>query len=145
MKYPIQVTFDCHDPAAQAAFWAEAMHYVVEPPPTGYASWEAWFRARGIPDDHWNDVSAALDPDGAGPRLFFQRVPESKVAKNRMHLDLNVSGGPRVAIEERKRRILAEVARLKALGASDHRGSIDQDGEFWVRMNDPEGNEFCVQ
>ncbi len=145
MEHSIQVTFDCHDPASQAAFWAEAMHYVVEPPPIGYATWEVWFRAHGITEEHWNDVAAALDPDGAGPRFFFQKVPEGKVAKNRVHLDLNVSGGPGTALEERRRRVLLEVARLKALGASDHRGSVDQDGEFWVRMNDPEGNEFCVQ
>jgi hypothetical protein len=39
----------------------------------------------------------------------------------------------------------AEVARLKALGATDERGAMEQRGEYWVRMNDPEGNEFCVQ
>ncbi len=60
-------------------------------------------------------------------------------------MDLNVSGGRSVPLEERKRQILTEVARLKALGADDRRGAIDQGGEFWVRMNDPEGNEFCVQ
>jgi hypothetical protein len=50
-----------------------------------------------------------------------------------------------VPLEVRKIQIIAEVDRLKALGADDHRGAIDQGGEFWVRMNDPEGNEFCVQ
>jgi hypothetical protein len=62
-----------------------------------------------------------------------------------MHLDLDVGGGPQTPIEERKTRVWAEVARLKTLGASDHRGAIEEDGEFWVRMNDPEGNEFCLQ
>jgi len=62
-----------------------------------------------------------------------------------MHLDLDVGGGSAVSMDERKARIVAEVARLKALGASDHRGAIEEDGEFWVRMNDPEDNEFCVQ
>ena len=85
------------------------------------------------------------DPAGLGPRLYFQRVPEEKVAKNRLHLDLDVGGGAAVSIEARKARIVAEVERLKALGASDHRGAIEEDDEFWVRMNDPEGNEFCVQ
>jgi len=145
MENPIQLTFDCHDPAAKATFWAAAMHYVVEPPPDGFASWEEWFEARSIPEDHWNDASSAVDPRGAGPRFFFQRVPEGKAAKNRVHLDLNVSGGHGVPVDERRRRILSEVERLKALGASDRRGPIDQDGEFWVRMNDPEDNEFCVQ
>ena len=63
-----------------------------------------------------------------------------------MHLDLNVSGDPaRARSRSARRRILAEVERLKALGATDARGAIEERGEFWVRMNDPEGNEFCVQ
>ena len=144
MATNVQVTFDCSDPLKQAGFWAEALHYVMPDPP-GFATWEEWARAQGIPEDRWNDAAAIEDPDGDGPRLFFQKVPEGKVAKNRVHLDLNVSGGRGVSIEERKVRIFAEVERLKALGADDHRGPIDQAGEFWVRMNDPEGNEFCVQ
>jgi len=62
-----------------------------------------------------------------------------------MHLDLNVCGGSKMPLADRKTRIVAEAARLKAIGASDHRGALEEDGEFWVRMNDPEGNEFCVQ
>jgi hypothetical protein len=85
------------------------------------------------------------DPDGAGPRIYFQKVPEGKVAKNRMHMDLNVGGGNDVPPEERRARIDAEVARLKGLGATDERGSKEERGQYWVRMNDPEGNEFCVQ
>jgi glyoxalase superfamily protein len=50
-----------------------------------------------------------------------------------------------VPLEERRTRVDAEVERLKALGATDERGSIEKQGEYWVRMNDPEGNEFCVQ
>ena len=145
MATSFQVTFDCHDPARQAEFWAAALHYVVEQPPEGHDSWEEWAREQGIPEEHWNDAASVEDPAGHGPRLFFQKVPEGKVAKNRVHMDLNVSGGRSVSVEERKRQILTEVARLKALGADDHRGAIDQGGEFWVRMNDPEGNEFCVQ
>ena len=144
MATNIQVTFDCADPLKQAGFWAEALHYVMPDPP-GFATWEDWARAQGLPEEHWNDAAAIEDPDGDGPRLFFQKVPEGKVAKNRVHLDLNLSGGRGVSIEDRKVRIFAEVERLKALGADDHRGAMDQAGEFWVRMNDPEGNEFCVQ
>jgi Glyoxalase-like domain len=145
MATGFQLTFDCHDPARQAQFWAAALHYEVEGPPDGHASWEDWARAQGIPQEHLNDAASAQDPAGVGPRLFFQRVPEDKVAKNRVHMDLNVSGGRDFSVEERKRQIWAEVERLKRLGADDHRGAIDQAGEFWVRMNDPEGNEFCVQ
>jgi hypothetical protein len=72
-------------------------------------------------------------------------VPEGKTAKNRLHMDLNVGGGHAIDLDERRRRVDAEVARLKGLGASDERGAIEKRGEYWVRMNDPEGNEFCVQ
>ena len=123
----IQVAFDCANPGRQAEFWAKALRYGL-PDPSG--------------DDDW---AAIEDPDRTGPRFYFQRVPEGKVAKNRMHLDLNASGEGGVPLEERKVRILAEVQRLKALGADDRRGALEEDGEFCVRMNDPEGNEFCVE
>jgi hypothetical protein len=145
MATGVQVVFDCADPDRQARFWAEALHYELEKPPQGFTSWEAWARAEGIPEEHWNDASAITDPEGKGPRVFFQKVPEGKVAKNRMHLDLNVGGGGHVPIDERRLSVDAEVARLKALGATDERGAIEKSGEYWVRMNDPEGNEFCVQ
>ena len=145
MATKIQVVFDCADPGKQALFWAEALHYRLPDPPDGHASWQDWLKAHGIPEENWNDASAVEDPDGDGPRLFFQKVPEGKAAKNRMHMDLNVSGAQGTPLDERKTRILAEVARLKTLGASDRRGAIEKDGEFWFRMNDPEDNEFCVQ
>jgi hypothetical protein len=145
MATSIQVTFDCADPAKQAEFWARALDYRLQDPPDGFATWDDWARAEGIPQENWNGWAAIEDPDGLGPRFYFQRVPEGKVAKNRMHLDLNVGGGQDVPLLDRKSRIRAEVERLKTLGADDHRGAIEQDGEFWVRMNDPEGNEFCVQ
>ncbi len=145
MAMSVQVTFDCADPGKQAEFWARALNYRLPDPPDGFATWEDWARAEGIPQENWNDWAAAEDPDGVGPRFFFQRVPEGKVAKNRMHVDLNVGGGRDVPFEERRGRVRAEVERLKTLGADDHRGAIERHGEFWVRMNDPEGNEFCVQ
>jgi hypothetical protein len=141
----LQVVFDCADPAAQAEFWAAAIGYRPPEPPEGFASWDDWARAQGIPEAAWNDARALEDPDGVRPRLYFQRVPEGKVAKNRLHLDIEVGGGHGVQLEERRRRVDAEVARLKALGATDERGAIEKLGEYWVRMNDPEGNEFCVQ
>jgi hypothetical protein len=141
----IQLVFDSADPNGQAEFWAAALGYQLQPPPQGFASWEDALRAWGVPEDSWGDASAIVDPAGKGPRIYFQRVPEGKVAKNRMHMDLNVGGGTSVPLEERKHRIGVEVVRLKALGATDERGAIEKDGEYWVRMNDPEGNEFCVQ
>jgi Glyoxalase-like domain len=145
MATSIQIVFDSADPGRQSRFWAEALHYKLEAPPAGFSTWSEWARAQAIPEERWNDWAAVVDPDGSGPRLYFQRVPEGNVAKNRVHLDLDVGGGSKTPIEERKARIGAEVTRLKALGAGDHRGAIEEDGEFWVRMNDPEGNEFCVQ
>jgi hypothetical protein len=145
MATKVQVVFDCADPARLAAFWADALHYISPPPPPPHETWEAFLTAEGVPEEHWNDANAIEDREGAGPRVFFQKVPERKVVKNRVHLDLNVGGGHTVPLDERKRRVNAEVARLKGLGATDERGAMEKTGEYWVRMNDPEGNEFCVQ
>ena len=81
---------------------------------------------------------------GSGSRLFFQKVPEPKVVKNRVHLDVNVGGGHQIALDERKSRVNAEVERLTALGARSLR-PVEEMGEYWVVMADPEGNEFCLQ
>ncbi|MCA1571490.1 MAG: VOC family protein [Chloroflexi bacterium] len=145
MSTKVQVVFDCADPTRVAAFWEEALHYISPSPPAPHASWDDWARAEGIPEENWNDSRAIEDPDGSGPRVFFQKVPEGKTAKNRVHLDLNVGGGSSVPLDERRARVDAEVSRLKDLGATDERGAMEKHGEYWVRMNDPEGNEFCVQ
>jgi hypothetical protein len=145
MTAAIQIVFDSASPDRLARFWAEALGYRLQDPPDGFDSWPAFLEAQGVPKSEWDSASALVDPEGIRPRLFFQRVPEGKVAKNRVHLDLNVSGGPDVTLDERKVRIHAEVGRLRALGATDERGALELRGEYWVRMNDPEGNEFCVQ
>ena len=100
MATSIQVTFDCADPGRQAEFWAEALHYGCRTRPA-IRDLGGLGPRRGS-RRHWNDAAAIEDPDGVGPRLYFQRVPEGKVAKNRMHLDLNVGGGRDVPLEERK-------------------------------------------
>ena len=143
MATEFQVTFDSADPAAHAAFWAEALHYVLAPPPSGFATWEAALDAWNIPPEHRNDRSALVDPNGAGPRLFFQKVPESKTAKNRVHLDLRAAVG--VPSERRADVLEAECARLVALGAHRVR-RLDADGvdDVCIVMQDPEGNEFCL-
>ena len=145
MATKFQLVFDSADPQALGEFWKAALGYRSPAPPAGFADWDDWARAQGIPEESWNDANAIEDPDGVGPRIFIQRVPEGKVAKNRLHIDIAASGGHEVPLEERKVKVDAEVARLKALGASDARGAMEQRGEYWVRMNDPEGNEFCVQ
>ena len=144
MATGVQVVFDCADPDRLARFWAEALGYKLQDPPAGYASWETWAREQGIPEERWNEASAIVNPDGRGPRLYFQRVPEPKTVKNRMHLDLNVSGAHGTPLSERRGRIDAEVERLVGAGAT-RLGAVEEAGEFVVNMVDPEGNEFDVQ
>jgi hypothetical protein len=144
MATPIQIVFDANDPAQLADFWALALGYVVQPPPEGFDSWDDWARGMDIPEENWNDARALVDPGGIGPRIFFQRVPEGKTAKNRLHLDVNAGGGPDTPITDRRRHVDAEVDRLVAAGATVI-GPVEQRGEYWVVLGDPEGNEFCVQ
>ena len=144
MATSIQVTFDCADPDRLASFWATALGYRKQDPPEGYATWPAYLAAQGIPEDQWNAASALVDSEGRGPRLYFQRVPEPKVVKNRVHLDLNVGGGRHVPLEARRLRVDAAVERLRAVGATQLR-PVEEHGEYWVVMADPEGNEFCLQ
>ncbi len=92
------------------------MHYKPQDPPPGFASWQAFLNAQGIPGSEWNSANAVVDPDGAGPRLYFQRVPEGKTVKNRLHLDLNVEARD-APHDERRRWIDIEVERLVGLGA----------------------------
>jgi len=117
----------------------------VQPPPPGYATWPEFLTAHGIPESDHNNANAVVDPDGTGPRVFLQRVPESRSVKNRLHLDLNVGGGRGAPPEERHLRIDAESRRLVDLGASIV-GPCEENplGEYWVIMQDPEGNEFCL-
>jgi hypothetical protein len=147
MATTFQVTFDSADPAAHAAFWAEALHYVLQPPPPGFDSWDAALEAWNVPPEHRNDRSALVDPDGSGPRLFFQKVPEPKTAKNRVHLDLRAAAHlpPNAPPEARSDALEAECARLVALGARRVRRSQAQGADpLFIVMADPEGNEFCL-
>jgi hypothetical protein len=143
MATGVQVVFDCADPNRLARFWAEALGYKLDDPPEGYQRWEDWLRDQGIPEERWNDASAVVDPDGGGPRIYLQRVPEPKTVKNRVHLDLNVSGGASVPIERRREQVDAEVERLVDIGATRLR-AVEELGVYWVVMQDPEANEFCV-
>ena len=143
MAVRVQVTFDAADPPALAAFWGETIGYKEEDPPEGFDSWEAWAVANEVPRERWDDFAARVDPDGAGPRLFFQRVPEPKTAKNRVHLDLAVGGGRGTPPEESRARVAAAVERAVAAGATKLR-EVDERDEYWVVLQDPEGNEFCM-
>jgi Glyoxalase-like domain len=123
----VQVTFDCAEPERVARFWAEVLGYVVPPlPPEDQGSW-----------------GACADPSGVGPRLYFQRVPEGKVVKNRVHLDVRAGTG--LVGEERLATLEAECARLVELGAAHLRTLYaDEENESCIVMQDVEGNEFCL-
>lgn len=144
MATPIQVTFDCADPDRIATFWATALRYKKQDPPEGYATWTEFLSAQGVAEDQWNSASAIVDPDGIGPRIYFQQVPEPKSVKNRVHLDVNVGGGRDAPLNERRSRVDTEVERLVGDGATRWR-SLEEHGEYCVVMYDPEGNEFCLQ
>jgi Glyoxalase-like domain len=137
----VQVTFDCAEPERVAQFWCEVLGYVVPPPPEGFASWDAF--ERSLPPERQGTAFACVDPTGEGPRLFFQRVPEGKVAKNRLHLDVRVGTG--LVGEARLAALEGECARLLALGAVRVR-LLTADGfnESCLVMQDVEGNEFCL-
>ena len=139
----VQVVIDCADPAGLSEFWAAVLGYKLQDPPPGFASWQALLEARGVPESEWNSASAVVDPDGKGPRFYFQRVPESKTVKNRVHVDVDVAGGPTRPLEERRARAHAEAERLQALGARQLWINDDWRG-FSIVMQDPEGNEFCL-
>ena len=137
----VQVTFDCAEPERVARFWCEVLGYVVPPPPPGFATWDELDRT--LPPERQGAAYACVDPSGVGPRLFFQRVPEGKVVKNRVHLDVRVVTG--LVGQERLDALEAECVRLEALGAT--RGTLlvaDGFNESCQVMPDVEGNEFCL-
>ncbi|MGQ4491413.1 VOC family protein [Streptomyces sp. 372A] len=136
-----QVTFDCADPERVGRFWCAVLGYVPPEPPEGSGSWDAYNAS--LPAEERNTWFAASDPTGAGPRMYFQKVPEGKVAKNRVHLDVRVGTG--LKGEERLAVLEAECARLLPLGAV--RGRLlpaDEENESCLNMQDVEGNEFCL-
>ncbi|MFC9278729.1 VOC family protein [Streptomyces collinus] len=142
-----KLVIDAADPHAQADFWAAALRYEED----NSALVERLLSFGALPEaatvDHhgrpaFRDLIAVRHPDdpvdpdsgtGLGRRLLFQRVPEAKTVKNRLHLDLHPGAGRRAA----------EVARLESLGARVLR-EVKEPGGEWVLMADPEGNEFCV-
>lgn len=141
------VTFDAADPRRLAEFWALALGYQVEPPPDGFASWEEALAAWNVPEDEWDRASAIIDPQGVLPRVFFQKVPESKTAKNRVHLDVRswryAGDGEPPPEADRSAAVEAKVATLVAAGATVVTTTAEF-GNSWTVLLDPEGNEFCV-
>ncbi|TQL68616.1 hypothetical protein FB381_2511 [Nocardioides albertanoniae] len=148
----IQVTFDARDPRALSTFWRDVLGY-VHPAPPGIEvpegtepldAWEIFLEKAGVPPEKRNDASAIEDPVGVGPRVFFQRVPEPKTAKNKVHLD--VRAAPGLTGEERMAALEAECDRAVALGATRVQRFEPEPpmSHGFIVMHDPEGNEWCL-
>lgn len=152
MSRHVQITFDAHDPRALSTFWRDALGYVHPGPPgvelpagaDPLAAWDEFLETVGVPPEQRNSRSALEDPAGEGPRLFFQQVPEDKVAKNRVHLD--VRAAPGLQGDERMAALEAEADRLVERGASRVRRFEPEPplSLGFLVMADPEGNEFCL-
>lgn len=146
----MNLTIDCADPQRMVAFWSEALGYIAEPPPGGHATWREYWEAMGVPDEELPEGAgdapeSIVDPTGQGPRVWFQKVPEPKVGKNRIHFDLNVGGGRDVPLEVRAQRVTTTVEGLVKAGASVIRIADNPDmGQYAAQLQDPEGNEFDV-
>jgi hypothetical protein len=146
MAVSYQLVIDCTAPDPLARFWAEALHYVIAAPPAGFDSRDDFLRSIGVPEDELGIGEDLIeDPNGEGPRIWFQIVPEKKSIKNRIHIDVNASGGRGSSLEVRRERVEAEAARLVALGAT-RLATLSEEGldHYAVAMKDPEGNEFDI-
>lgn len=146
MSVSYQLVVDCADPGPMARFWAEALGYVIAPPPEGFDTWDDWYRSIGVPEEELGiGDDRIVDPNNEGPAIWFQVVPETKSIKNRLHIDINAAGGRGTALDVRRERVEARAARLEALGAVRLR-TISEEGmdHYAVAMLDPEGNEFDI-
>lgn len=146
MTATFQVVIDCRDPPRMCEFWSAALGYVIEPPPEGFASWDDYWRDVGVSEDELGGGPDCLvDPNGQGPRIWFQIVDEPKTVKNRLHFDVKVSGGRKAPLDVRKQRVEAEAARLVHLGATRVQALFEEGLDHYaVAMRDPEGNEFDI-
>lgn len=143
MATTVQITFDCADPMLLRRFWCTALGYEMEPPPEPFTSWQEALTAWGVGPEQMNTRDACIDPEGRGPRLFFQKVPEPKRVKNRVHLDLRAAPGLRD--DERMAALQARADELVAAGASIvQRHEPEGIDQGFIVMADPEGNEFCL-
>ncbi len=152
MSRDFQVTFDAADPITLSRFWAEVLDYVVQPPPgrelgpdeDPIEAWMEVLEAAGVPEDQRDAASAIIDPEGTRPRVFFQKVPEPKTAKNRVHLD--VRAAPGLEGDERMAVLESECDRVVALGGTrvQRFEPAPPMSAGFIVMQDPEGNEFCL-
>jgi hypothetical protein len=147
-----QLVIDCADADRLARFWAAALGYELAPAPAGFATWNDFYRDLGLPEEDLVDGADRIsDPDGHGPSIWFHVVSDAKAVKNRLHLDIHVSGGRSVTdsrsvpLATRMERVDAEARRLAELGATVT-GALSADGldHYAMGMKDPEGNEFDI-
>jgi predicted enzyme related to lactoylglutathione lyase len=135
------ITFYADDPRTLARFWSDVFGYP-------YREWDdeltAQLKSAGLTDADLASRGLAEDPKGVGPRLFFHHADGAKGGRNRLHLDITVTatGG------DQRAQLDSEKDRLVALGATVVR-LVDQTWgpwpELYYQMQDPEGNEFCLQ
>ena len=146
MAAQFQLVIDCADADVMVRFWAAALGYVPEPPPEGFGTWDDWRRDIGLPDEELGGgADSIIDPDGRGPRIWFHMLPDVKTVKNRLHLDIYISGARALPRETRSQRVENEAQRLCAL--KDTRTvELTAKGldHYAVGMKDPEGNEFDI-
>ena len=122
------------------------MHYVIAPPPSGFDSWDDFYRSIGVPEDELGTgADSIVDPNGEGPRIWFQIVPEKKSIKNRIHIDVNASGGRGTPLDARRELVEAEASRLVSLGATRLHTNVQEGLDHYaVALTDPEGTEFDI-
>jgi hypothetical protein len=145
MLRKFQIVIDAKDPARLVKFWSQALGYVPEPPPKGFASWVDFYTKIGLPKEELTEgPDSIVDPNDQGPRIWFHVVPESKTCKNRLHFDLGVSGGFGVPMNIRKERVEAEAARLIKIGAT-RLETLEQAGlEQNARVGDLDLHNFTL-
>lgn len=145
MGAEFQLVVDCARAEVLARFWAAALRYELAPAPAGFATWRDYYRRLGVPEEDLTDeVDRISDPEGRGPDIWFHVVPDPKVVKNRLHLDIHASGEWSDPIAARIQRVDAEAARLAELGATITGAFEEGLDHYAVGMKDPEGNEFDI-
>ena len=145
MAVSFQLVIDCADPEPLARFWAAALGYELEPPPDGFASWDAYWRDVGVPEDELGTGADCIaDPGGRG-RGSGSRWYRSAKRPRTGCTSISVSVAAAVPIETRRQRVDAEAGRLADLGALLV-GVLNTEGldHYAVAMKDPEGNEFDI-
>jgi hypothetical protein len=141
-----QLTIDANDPVRLAAFWREVLDYEPAPPSAPDTPW--WRHYRSRLGDESGFADRLFDPEGLRPPIWFQKVPEEKAGKNRVHVDVYPTGRDNsLSQSDRIALVDAKVAALVALGATIHHTDRDDDPAdpvYYVTLHDPEGNELCI-